>query len=106
MEALPPLTTIAPISSRILADAFGMIQDKGHRVTAVHMNPVDYADMLKLGPGHISEGLTKAETSKMLETGEWPKPLWGATVKKDAGEFAGQVMVVSSDLIVVIEVTR
>jgi hypothetical protein len=71
----PDIPVVAPISSAVLSDAFGLVERHDLRVARVYMNARDYADLRRFG-----RDILDIETqATLLKTGLMAT-LWGAQV--------------------------
>jgi len=71
----PDIPVVAPISSAVLSDAFGLIERHDLRVARVYMNARDYADLRKFG----RDILDIQAQADLLKTGLMAT-LWGASI--------------------------
>lgn len=71
----PDIPVVAPISSAVLADAFGAIQRHDLRVNRIFMNAIDYVDILKFG-----RDILDIESQALLLKSGIQANLWGAQI--------------------------
>jgi len=71
----PDIPVVAPVSSAVLSDAFGLIERHDLRVARVYMNARDYADLRKFG----RDILDIESQATLLKTGLMAT-LWGAQI--------------------------
>lgn len=84
----PDIPVVAPISSAVLADAFGRIERHDIRVARIYMNAVDYTDIRKFG----RDILDIESQAELLKTG-LQAYLWGAQIITSRLVPAGTVYV-------------
>jgi hypothetical protein len=71
----PDQLVVAPINPGVLADGFGVVEDRDLRVARVYMNARDYADVRKFG----RDILDMQAQGDLLRTGMMSS-LWGAKI--------------------------
>jgi hypothetical protein len=71
----PDIPVVAPISSAVLSDAFGLVERHDLRVARVYMHARDYSDLRKLG----RDTLDIESQATLLKTGLMAT-LWGAQI--------------------------
>lgn len=93
MTLEPTLCCVAPISPDVLAHAASLVQAARDTVVEIRLHPVEYADLLRVGPGTFASMLTPDLASEMVRTGSWPTTLLGAEVTRDPDLDRGTVVV-------------